>query len=81
MNDQDRFEYEVMRFQHTDVDMIAEMRDNQCVERKEPSMLYSLFYQSQLTEGQRELFARIVQSNLDQRVTAVRKYVKGKLVS
>lgn len=85
MNDQDRFEYEVTReqyeFTHKDVDLIAEMSDNQCVGRKEPSMLYSLMYQSQLTAGQRELFVKLVQSSLDQHVTGVRKYVKGKLVS
>lgn len=83
MNDQDRFDYEVTRelFERETVDLDTEIRDNQCVERKEPTMLYSLFYQSQLTEGQRGLFVKLVQSSLDQHVTAVRTYVKGKLVS
>lgn len=80
-NDQDRFEYEVMRFNHEDVDFIAELPDNQPVSRKEPSMLYSLVYQSQLTEGQRELFVKLFQATMDRQVTGVRKYVKGMLVS
>lgn len=85
MNDQDRFEYEVMReqfeFDHSSVDLIAEKRDNQLVGRKEPSMLYSLVYQSQLSAEQRLMFAQLFQATMDRKVTGVRKYVKGKLVS